>query len=140
MYYETYGKPKKVSYPLMDKMVLFAMDFLEIDETITVDFDDDFDETAGWCVHDEEDGITIGINPDLSRTQICKTLFHEMVHAKQYLNGELISGIGLKPSRWFGKAVSGNNYWELPWEKEAYEYEAIMWDIFSTEVLQAKLK
>ncbi len=139
MYYSTYGKPKKVSNPLMDKMVVFAADFLEIDETIEIDFEDDFDEECGYCNYDKE-GITIGINPALSRTEICKTLFHEMVHAKQYIKGELISGVGRKPSRWFGKPVKGDNYWDLPWEREAYETEAAMWAIFSTEILKKRLR
>ena len=54
MYYSTFGKPKKVSNPLMDKMVVFASDFLELDNDITVDFEDDFEETAGWCSYDED--------------------------------------------------------------------------------------
>ena len=140
MYYSTFGKPKKVSNPLMDKMVVFASDFLELDNDITVDFEDDFEETAGWCSYDE-DGVTIGINPTMSRTEICKTLFHEMVHAKQYVRGDLISGVGNKPSRWKGKyVIAVQNYWDLPWEKEAYETENAMWDIFSTEVLKKRLR
>jgi hypothetical protein len=140
MLYSTYSKPSKMSNPLMDKIVVFAADFLELDETFAIDFDDDFEGIAGWCTHDYEDGIVISVNPKLSRTEICKTIFHEMVHAKQYVRGELVSGIGLKPSRWFGKAYKSNNYWDLPWEKEAYETEEAMWDIFSTEVLKKKLK
>lgn len=139
MYYSTYGKPSKVSNPLMDKMVIFAADFLEIDETIEVDFEADFDDIAGFCDYDKEEGVTIGINPNLSRTEICKTLFHEMVHAKQYIKGELVSGIGRKPSRWLGKEVKAD-YMDLPWEREAYEHEAAMWAIFSTEILTSKLK
>ena len=139
MYYSTYGKPSKVSNPLMDKMVIFAADFLEIDETIEIDFEDHEDGTCGFCDYDSEEGITIGINPKLSRTEICKTLFHEMVHAKQYIRGELISGVGKAPSRWLGKEVTGN-YMDLPWEREAYDTEAAMWAIFSTEILKKPLK
>jgi hypothetical protein len=63
-----------------------------------------------------------------------------MVHAKQYIKGELVSGVGRKPSRWFGKPVKGDNYWDLPWEREAYETEAAMWSIFSTEILKKRLR
>jgi hypothetical protein len=62
-----------------------------------------------------------------------------MVHAKQYIRGELISGVGKAPSRWLGKEVTGN-YMDLPWEREAYDTEAAMWAIFSTEILKKPLK
>ena len=132
MYYSTYSKPRKISNALMDSMVIFATDFLEIEKEIEIDFDDDFEGSCGWCTYDDGE-IIIGINPKLNKEQICRTLFHELVHAKQYIKGELISGIGLKPSRWFGVPYKGENYWDLPWEKEAYETEDAMWDIFSNK-------
>ena len=109
----------------MDKAVLFASDFLEIDESIEIDFGGDFNnECAGYCDYDEEDGITLFVNPKLPK----KT-------AKQYINGELISGEGKSPSRWNGEPYDGD-YYSLPWEKEAYELEAIMIDIFYNELVK----
>lgn len=130
MYYCSYGKPAKISNELMDKAVLFASEFLEIDETIEIDFGGDFDgDCAGYCEYDEDDGVTLFVNPKMSKNKIIVTLFHEFVHAKQYLNGELIAGEGLRPSRWFGEEYDGD-YYNLPWEKEAYELELVMADIF----------
>ena len=43
MYYVSYGKPRWISNELMDKAVLFASDFLEIDESIEIDFGGEFD-------------------------------------------------------------------------------------------------
>ena len=136
MYYIAYGKPKNISYELMDKAVLFASEFLEIDESIEIDFAGDFsDDCAGYCDYDEDEGITLYVNPKMGKKSILITLFHEFVHAKQYINGELESGTGLKPSRWFGEEYSGD-YYDLPWEKEAYELEVAMADIFFNEILK----
>ena len=54
-----------------------------------------------------------------------------MVHVKQYIKGELQSGIGNQPSRWKGKEYDVS-YFEAPWEQEAYELERVMSDIFNT--------
>jgi hypothetical protein len=129
MYYVTYNKPNKISDALMDKAILFASDFLQIDEDIEVDFGDKFEkDRCGYCDYDE-DGISIAINPKMKKVQIITTLFHEMVHAKQYVNEELVSGEGSSPSRWMGEECDVP-YLESPWEREAYELEAVMLDIF----------
>ena len=36
--------------------------------------------------YDEEDGITLFVNPKLPKKTLIATLFHEFVHAKQYIN------------------------------------------------------
>lgn len=132
MYYVSYGKPSKISNELMDKAVAFASEFLEIDENVEVDFEEKFEEDCcGWCDYDE-DGITVFVNPKMKKSEIITTFFHEMVHAKQFVKGELISGEGKSPSRWFGKECD-LPYVETPWEQEAYELEAVMWDIFRKE-------
>ena len=136
MYYVSYGKPRWISNELMDKAVLFASDFLEIDESIEIDFGGEFDnECAGYCDYDEEDGITLFLNPKLKKKMVITTLFHEFVHAKQYINGELEIGEGKAPSRWNGEPFDGD-YYSLPWEKEAYELETVMSDIFFNEVFK----
>jgi hypothetical protein len=120
----------------MGKAVLFASDFLEIDESVEIDFGGEFDnECAGYCDYDDEEGITLFVNPKLNKKTLIATLFHEFVHAKQYINGELISGEGKSPSRWNGEPYDGD-YYSLPWEKEAYELEAIMIDIFYNELVK----
>lgn len=129
MYYVCYDKPNKISNTLMDNMVLFASEFLEIDETIEVNFDGEFDnDGAGYAVYDEDEA-SVYINPSLSKDQIIKTFFHEMVHIKQYVKGELKSGVGKNPSRWMGE-IYETSYMDSPWEQEAYELETVMYDIF----------
>lgn len=129
MYYVTYGKPNKISDTLMDDAILFASEFLELNETIEVDFEDVIEEgQCGYCDYDEN-GVTVFINPKMKKSQIIITLFHELVHAKQFVDGRLIAGEGKRPSRWMGEECN-LPYIETPWEQEAYELEAVMWDIF----------
>jgi len=133
MFYVSYDKPKTISNKLLDNAVSFAANFLEIDGEIELYFDGEFNEgCCGYCEYDPEDEeLTVYINPKHDRHDIITTFFHEMVHAKQYLKGELESGIGKQLSKWKGKEYDVP-YFESPWEQEAYELEKVMFDIFNT--------
>ena len=51
-------------------------------------------------------------------------LCHEMVHVKQFAKKEMVDGIKTGVPIWKSKKISLNtNYWDLPWEKEAYRME-----------------
>lgn len=73
------------AYALHD--VLF--DGYEEDETfINIDFIDNIDDEAcGFCFLDEDDNINIQVNNTLPRREQAITLAHEMVHARQIMNG-----------------------------------------------------
>lgn len=131
MFYVTYNKPKNISNNLMDRAVKFASEFLDIDTFLEIDFEGEFnDGCCGYCNYEKDDEeLTVHVKPNMKRKEIIATLFHEMVHAKQYLNGELVSGVGKNPSLWKGKECVAS-YAETPWEQEAYELEAVMFDIF----------
>ena len=49
-------------------------------------------------------------------------MLHELVHVKQYFKKELkdINGVEM---RWKGETHIGIDYYNLPWEKEAYELQ-----------------
>lgn len=133
MFYVTYNKPKKISNSLMDKMVTFASDFLQVDGELEIYFDGEFNNgCCGYVEYESDDELIMYINPQLNKKDIVTTFFHEMVHVKQYLHGELKSGIGKSASRWKGKKYD-MSYYESPWEVEAYEYEKVMTDIFKQE-------
>lgn len=56
------------------------------------------------------------------------TLAHEMVHVKQYAKGQLKivkSKNGKMHFKWLGKKVN-KNYFDLPWELDAFRRERIM--------------
>jgi hypothetical protein len=63
----------------------------------------------------------IEINPFIGSRRILETLAHEMVHVKQYIDGETNDEL----TRWRGKKVNPDkiDYWIQPWEIDAYGRE-----------------
>ena len=59
--------------------------------------------------------------------EILRTIFHELVHVKQYIAGELTSEGEIM--RWNGTVYIGA-YELLPWEVEAFELEEVMMKSF----------
>jgi len=59
----------------------------------------------------------------LTYLEMMMTLAHEMVHAKQFIRGEL-SGLGIW--RWKGRKAEGYKYENQPWEREAFKLENIL--------------
>lgn len=132
MIYYTVKKPRILSLALLDEALIFATEFLDIDPSLEIDFSEEFNGNCGFCDIDEEDNIIVSINPRMTIKEIVATLFHELVHAKQYIKGELVNRDG-KPSKWRGKIFQNHfsiPYIDLPWEKEAYLLEEKMMDIF----------
>lgn len=90
-------------------------------------FGDGQDNTTIW----EDDNVrprefTITINSKTGYRNTMITLAHEMVHVKQYATGELKDVLrGSAPQRWLNKPFhsKGVEYWDLPWEIEAYGRE-----------------
>ena len=82
-------------------------------------------DVQGLCWGDRQEGyVEIDIarksfGVKLEYSDMMKTLAHEMVHAKQYLRGEL-NGYS---NSWKGKRLKTYEYDNQPWEKEAYKLE-----------------
>ena len=80
----------------------------------------------------------IEIHPGIGVRNILETLAHEMVHIKQYINGETDDQLTV----WRGQSVDSNviEYWSHPWEIDAYGREVglftkfamkeKLWDVF----------
>jgi hypothetical protein len=58
----------------------------------------------------------IEINPLIGARDILDTLAHEMVHIKQYVYGETNESL----TRWKGQVIADVDYFNHPWEIEAY--------------------
>ena len=82
-------------------------------------------EAQGLCWGDKREGyVEIDIarrseGKDIDYDTIMQTLAHEMVHAKQYLRGELNGWT----NSWKGKKPRNYKYENAPWEREAYKLE-----------------
>lgn len=105
---------------------------VDINITVLTRLDNDY---LGTC-----DGDRTTINIDLAKykkskkltlEQIAENLAHELVHAKQFLRGE-INGENLKYryKSGFIKDCSKMSYRETPWEKEAYGTERELFNLY----------
>jgi len=87
-------------------------------------------DTVGWCLMgDTHKEFEIEVSKDLSLKDFVTTICHEMVHVKQYYRKEMDG----ESMRWKRKVLPENtNYYELPWEKEAYRMQdklaQLVWD------------
>ena len=83
-------------------------------------------DAVGYCLMgDNNRDFELEIDKNLNIKDLVMTLCHEMVHVKQYVRKEMDDWNGLAVARWKNKTVLPNtNYYDLPWEKEAYELQA----------------
>ncbi len=95
------------------------------------------DECAGLCSGDK-----YGAEIEIARTsygqrytysEMLRTLCHELIHAKQFLKGELH---GVNMNRWYKKDFSEVSYRKLPWEMEAYGSERWLFKTFFKDELK----
>lgn len=81
--------------------------------------------------------FTIRIDSNLSRKNQLLTLAHEMVHVKQFANGEM-KDHRRKPDvvQWNKQSVNceQTEYWDLPWEIEAYGREYGLYIRYTTHL------
>lgn len=75
--------------------------------------------------------FTIVFDPTLDVGSIFTTIAHELVHVAQYYSGDLrvLWNGEYMEDRWKAERVpSGTDYWELPWEVEAYALQVELMD------------
>jgi|TARA_R110000823_G_scaffold191985_1_gene323632 hypothetical protein len=73
--------------------------------------------TAGYCMMaDDNRTFELEVNKKLDIVEMITTICHEMVHVKQYARNEL----GINENH------DGQNYFDLPYEKEAYELQEVL--------------
>jgi hypothetical protein len=133
MSYEVQNAPKKLDLSHLNDAVKFAFHFLDIpfheDQELMICFETMPLGNYGLCDY-EVDEVILTISKRLSVKDIIRTLFHELVHVKQYATGNLQSA-GFA-QRWMGKEVTGE-YENLPWEIEAFQLEEEMMKEFYGE-------
>ena len=90
MYITSFGKiaeqERLDEFAIAVHNVLFAEIDHEFD--INIHYIGDIEDNAcGYCFHDTDDSISIQINNTLDTREAAITLAHEMVHARQLVNG-----------------------------------------------------
>lgn len=138
------GKSNKIS----KKEVRYILDYaanrlmserLHNNIEVYVTFKDLKAKESGFCWPEDFDERThrffcIEVNTTKTRRNQIRTLFHEMVHVKQYAKGELRDDRrSTQLSRWLGELHKDEDYdyWELPWEIEAYGREEGLYRMYT---------
>ena len=94
------------------------------------------DECAGLCFGDR-----YGAEIEIARTsygerytysEMIRNLCHELIHAKQFMKGELH---GANMTRWYKQDFANVPYRKLPWEMEAYGSEKWLYKTFFKDEL-----
>jgi hypothetical protein len=141
--------PPKLSADMVTEAVRFYASMLMSRQlvrnlTVKVFFEDKG--VDGQCVADEiarPREFDLHINPKQSVKAILIALAHEMVHVKQYAIGES-KQYERKPymTKFRGVMVNTDttNYWDLPWEIEAYGRELGLYARFMEHWKNAKKK
>jgi hypoxanthine phosphoribosyltransferase len=125
MIYEVVNKPKRIEAVLLDSAVSFACGYLQLNTSFTIEFESLKKHQCGYCDYDEDEAVVV-IAKRLPVKEAIRTLFHELVHLKQYETGRLEVG---SPQRWLGISIE-DKYENLPWEVEAFELEEKMMKSF----------
>ena len=104
---------------------------------ITVNLVNIKSEAIGFCMMEDKNQFEIELDKKLSIKDMVTALCHEMVHVKQFARKEMVDGIETGVARWKSKKISlDTNYWDLPWEKEAYRMEKkLANDVWNEDVL-----
>ena len=126
--------PRKLGTLTLDKVLNFAEKYLKLNSRLEIHID--FIRTKKFLGQyegiDEHGEIHyIDINENESKEDIIRSIFHELVHVRQTDDGDL----SLDGNSWKGFLYKTKemevDYHHLPWEKEAFDLEEKMWNIFN---------
>jgi hypothetical protein len=84
--------------------------------------------------------FNITIDSSMKIHGVLRALAHECVHVKQFVKREMCDTGNCYITKWNGQAYHTNkgNYWELPWEIEAYGREVGLYEMFVTNKRHSK--
>ena len=113
------GDPGHLLLTIRLKPDLFAKYGCKAD-CIILDEDDDFRE------------YEIRVDSKMHMPALLRCLAHEIVHVSQYEKGHLKDGTSAFQNIWKGKVwdIREHDYYDLPWEREAYGMEVGMFERF----------
>ena len=89
-------------------------------------------DAQGYCLEADDRTFELEIDSRLKGDDLLTCVFHEMVHVKQGVRGEL------KDVNFFAKKWKGEEYFNLiynvehPWEEEAYRLQEEILEVWNT--------
>ena len=102
------------------------------------------DDRLGLCVGDEDFALIeiarVSGNERIPYLDMMQNLAHELVHAKQFIKGELgYNSFG--DWRWKNRNAGGYRYKNQPWEKQANKLESLLFQkCFPTNQLRGRAR
>ena len=95
---------------------------------IEIDLEKIEGKVQGWCMHIDGNACHVTIDKRLKGDDFITCVLHELVHVKQHLKKELKDVNHGCFSMWKGSVIhlDDTNYYDLPWEKEAYELQEVL--------------
>ena len=84
--------------------------------------------------------ILMEVDPTLDQEQLVHTVAHEMVHVKQYATGRMRNEQrrGRVVTYWNGRACRVKNYFDQPWELQAFRNERVLANRFAQFIQNIK--
>jgi hypothetical protein len=96
---------------------------LDIDISIKRNLEEKDGLSAGVIDTDDTNTFEMEIESSMSLRKKLLSVAHEIVHVKQFTRGELKHADSITAKRWLSKTYNESNYWDCPWEIEAYGRE-----------------
>lgn len=127
MYYYIDNRPANLSFTFLDEVLDFAQYYLGLDSDfiIKIVFLGNLGHKVwGYCNGLEDEDYVIEVSSNINTNDIVETIFHELVHVKQIIDGRLDED----GRTWKGRTYDTDKipYKELPWEVEAFRLQRLM--------------
>lgn len=115
-------------------VLVFAANELKINDIVVEITTDDIDPgESGYSYQIDEQHYVIGLNKNIRKSELLKTIFHEMAHIHQQFEGRYVVETGFNGRRlWDGIEVTVP-YDETPWEIDATAREGQLYGVWISE-------
>ena len=116
-----------LSMDFLDEVLDFGQYYLGLDSDFIIKLvflSDLGKQVWGYCNGLEDEDYVIEISSNINTSDMVETIFHELVHVKQIIDGRLDED----GRTWKGKTYDTTKtpYKELPWEIEAFRLQRLM--------------
>ena len=131
-----YGGTKKQRWLIEDITWWFCEKYFKRFKSFNIEIDlcKIPEKVQGWCMEIDKNCSHIQIDKRLVLgDDFITCVLHELVHVKQQFKGELKEINGIE-KMWKGEVHIGVDYYNLPWEKEAYHMQEVLLDEYKKDM------
>ena len=130
-----YGGTKKQRWLIEDITWWFCEKYFKRFKSFNIEIDlcKIPEKVQGWCMEIDKNCSHIQIDKRLEGDDFITCVLHELVHVKQQFKGELKEINGIE-KMWKGEVHIGVDYYNLPWEKEAYHMQEVLLDEYKKDM------